>query len=432
MALDVFVGTFRSLTTDGVNTDYTLTPGFTTKAGIVFHTGRGEAADASGGATMRRSIGFFTSTTNRACCGSMSVDAAAAGSGNEFMRNDAVVATYTTDTTTLDGHIDVQSITSTTVVFRVLNVMPVDTTCGVMCWGGSDITNATIVEIDITTGVGTVDYTTVGFQGTVLFLMGVNELGPSSVADAAGASLWFGAATSSSDAHVWSGAMDQGSTSADSGAYCLAGECWADINGAVGSPGAMQNRATFSAWLSNGFQLNKLVVGRSGVNAFALVIQGGSWTVGDFTTRTTTGTIVETGRGYTPKGLLVVSALRAVSTSPNNTVHDQLSIGITDGTTAHAQAMVDEDAPANMEVGTAVDFNKVYVNIDTADAVVGHIDFTSFESGGYTLTQNDADPVANFCLDITCGDTPAAPAGQPMAKRWGGVPFAAYGQRGVW
>jgi hypothetical protein len=417
MALSVFVGTFRSLTTDAVNTDYTLTPGFTTKAGICFHTGRGDATDASGGATTRRSIGFFTSTTNRFCAGSMSVDGAAAGSGNEFLRNDGICHTFTADTTTLDGRIDVQSITSTQVVFRVLDVMPVDTTVAVICFGGDDITNATVVEFDLSAGTGTMDITTVGFQGTILFLAGVNELGPSNVADAAGAALWFGAATSSSDEHVWSGAMDQGSAAADTGAYCLAGECFADINGAVGSPGAMQNRAEFSAWLSNGFQLNKLAVGRSGVNQFALVIQGGSWTVGDFVTRTTTGTIVESGFGYTPKAILAVSALRAVSTSPNNTVHDQLSIGVTDGSTTHAQAMVDEDAPATMEVATAIDFDKIYLNLGLGDTVDGHIDFTTFDSDGFTLTQNDADPTANFAWYVACGDSPAAAGAYPFPRR---------------
>jgi hypothetical protein len=408
MALSVFVGTFRSLTADAVNTDYTLTPGFTTKAGICFHTGRGEATDAVGLATHRTSIGFFTSTTNRRCVGYMSVNGAAAGSGNEFLQDTTVVLTAATDSTTIDGKIDIQSITGTTCVFRVTDVMPVDTTVGVILFGGADITNATVVEIDIGTGTGTIDFTTVGFQGTVLFLAAVNELGPAPIVDAAGAALFFGACTGTTDEHVWSGGQDQASASSDTMVYCLAGEVWADWSGAINSPAAAQNRAEFSAWLSNGFQLNRLITTRTGVNAVALVIQGGSWTVGDFTTRTTTGTIVESGFGYTPKAILAVSGLQAVSTSPNSTVHDQLSIGATDGSTHHAQAHMDEDGLANMEVATAIDFDKVYLNLGLGDTVDGHIDWTSFDSDGFTLTQNDADPSANFAWYVACGDTPAA------------------------
>jgi len=407
MALECFVGTFRSLTTDAVNTDYTLTPGFQAKAGLVFHTGRGEATDTVGGATHRTGIGMFTSTTNRFCCGYMSVDAAAAGSGNEFARGDAICATYATDSTTLDGRIDVQAISATQVTFRVLDVMPVDTTCGVIVWGGTDITNAIVVEFDHTTGTGTMDVTTVGFQGDVFFFMGVDEIVNAPTADAAGAQLFFAACTGSTDEHAWWGGQDQGSASADTGGYCLAGECLLEWGGAINSPGAAGNRAEFSTALSNGFRINKLITTRAGVNCYALVIKGGSWAVNNFTTRTTTGTIVRSSLPFTPKGLIVVSALRAVSTSPNSTVHDQLSFGATDGTTHHVQSHVDEDGPANMEVGTGVDFDKVYQNIDTADAKVGDIDWTSFDSGGWTLTQNDADPVANFCFDITCGNSPA-------------------------
>jgi len=406
MALECWVGTFRSLTADAVNTDYTLTPGFQAKAGIVFHTGRGDATDAAGGATHRTSIGMFTSTTNRFCCGYMSVDAAAAGSGNQFARDDAICATYTTDTTTLDGRIDVQSITSTQVVFRVLDVMPVDTTCGVIVWGGADITNAIVVQYNIGTGTGTIDITTVGFQGTVMFTMATDEIADAPIANATDAQLFFSACTGTADEHVWWGGMDQGSTSADSGGYCLAGDLVVNWPNTINSPLAARNQAVFSAWLSNGFQLNRTVTGRNGTRAYALVIQGGSWAVNDFTTRTTTGTIVRSGLSFTPKGLIVASALRAVSTSPNSTAHNQLSLGVSDGTTHHAQALVDEDGPANMEVATAVDFDKVYANLGLGDTVDGHIDFTSFNSDGWTLTQNDADPSANFCFDIVCGDTP--------------------------
>lgn len=407
MALEVFVGTVRPLTTDGLGTTYTLTPGFMTKAGIVFHTGRGDTTDASGGATMRRSIGFFTTANDERVCGSMSVDAAASGSGNEFNAiAGPVLAMYTADTTTQDGQISVDSITSTTCVFILNTLFAVNTTAGVMLFGGSDITNAAVIAFDIGTGTGTIDITTVGFQGTVLFLAGVDELGQT--VDAAGAQLFFGACTGTGDEHVWWGGMDQGSTSADTGGYCLAGEVMVEWSGAINSPAAASNRAEFSAWLSNGFRLNRLITTRSGVDAMALVIQGGSWTVGDFTTRTTTGTIVESGFGYTPKGLIVVSALRVVSTSPNSTIDDQLSFGVTDGTTHHCQSMVDDDGPADMEVATAIDFDKVYVNIDITDTVVGHIDWTSWNSDGFTLTQNDADPTANFAFYIACGNTPVA------------------------
>jgi len=410
MALSSFVGSFTSLTTDAVNTTYTLTPGFTTKAGILFWTGRGDTSDASGRASVRRGFGFFTSTSNRVAAGTTSIDAAAAGSGSLVWHNAACVATVLEDATTINGLIDVSAITSTQVTFILDDVLPANLTIGVMLFGGDDITNATIVEFDgpATPFTSTQDITTVGFQGDMLFLLGTSEIAAAPSSNAAAAVLMLGACTGTTDEHVWLGGMDQGSTSADTGSYSFAGDLIANQGATVNSPlSPLRDRANFSAWLSNGFQLQWLQNGRGSVNYFALVIKGGKWTVGDFTTRTTTGTIVETGFGYDPNGVLVISDGKAQATADTTSINDRLSVGAASGSVDHAQAMLDEDGPANMEVTTAIDFSQVYVNIDTASAIEGLIDLQSFDVGGLTFNQSDADANAYFAWYVACGSTPA-------------------------
>jgi hypothetical protein len=415
MALEVFVGSFRSLTTDTASvTTYTLSPGFLAKAGIVFHTGRGDATDAQGLETHRTSIGFFTSTSNRFVCGTMSVHNAAAGSGNEFARNDGVVASYTTDTGTLDGRIDINSITSTDCIFRIEDVMPVDTTVGVILYGGSDITNAIVVENHIgATGTGAINVTNVGFQGTVLFLMGVDEITNAPVADGLGGQLTFGACTGAGDEHVlWNG-MDQGSATSDTGGYHLAGEIYAMASGSINSPVAsMPARIEFTQWVSNGFDLNKLANDRASRRFYSLVIQGGNWTVGDFTTLTTVSTITEGSLGYNPKSVLIVSGLHVVDTSPASVADARISIGAAAGSVDHAQAYSDSDGDGNMIVGTAVEFNAVYVNVSVGanpQTLDGLISLQSFGTGEFVLSQDDADPTANYAWYVACGAP--APAG---------------------
>lgn len=414
MALEVGVGTFESLTTDSVGTTYTVTVGFQPVAGIVFTVGRGGSADANGVLTSRRCVGFFTSTTNRVCEATMSVHGAAAGSGGLIHANDAVVKTQVTDSTTVDGAIDVDAILSTGVRFIVDDVLPVNTRIGVMCFGGADLTNATIVEFNAG-AAGSQQVTTIGFQGTVLFLLGAPNGNVAPTVRSDRATMYFGAATSAADEHVLSNGMDQGSAAADTGSYCRAGEVAAVLPAGVGSPSAtgMENRATFTQWLSNGFEINWVEMTTTNYKHFAMVLQGGSWTVGDFLTLTTVDTIVESGFGYTPKGVIVLSDGKTEPAADDLTVDDRWTFGVADGSTQHAQAIIDDDGPQTMNVATGTDFDKVYKNMTVGGSIEGLISVTTFDSDGITFTQDDADVSAYFAWYIACGNAAAAVASSP-------------------
>src|SRR3990172_8183627 len=129
-----------------------------------------------------------------------------------------------------------------------------------------------------------------------------------------------------------------------------------------------------------------------------LALKGGSYVVGDLLTSMTTGaTITESGFGFSPKASLFLSHNKAQSTLDTSQAHDEVSIGAFSSTTARgAQCVFDEFGVADTDVGTAVEHDEVYCNLDTNMAVEGLMGVQSVNSDGFTLAMDDPDPAQSF------------------------------------
>jgi hypothetical protein len=93
------------------------------------------------------------------------------------------------------------------------------------------------------------------------------------------------------------------------------------------------------------------------------------------------------------------------------TVHGQLSIGAGTSTSNRvAMAIMDEDNLATSETSSAIEFDEVYIHINTSDTLEGLGDINSITSDGFTFIMDDADPAQMYVWWVAAGDNPSANA----------------------
>jgi hypothetical protein len=181
--------------------------------------------------------------------------------------------------------------------------------------------------------------------------------------------------------------------------------------GLVGVTGAAVERATFVAAITDGVTLNWLERQATNNIHFCAALKGIEATVQSALTQTDTSTdIVVTGLGNTCLGGLVVSTCEAEDTQDTPATHHHWSMGSFTGTSNRgAHGTWDENGTANAETATAVEYDEVYANISSSDAIQGLMDIKSLDSGGATFIMDDADPAQKWFSAILFA-TPAAAA----------------------
>ncbi len=397
MALEQAVGSFN-IGTGAAGTTVTITPGFETKALILWWNGSTSSTDAAGSGTNMRGMGFATSSSSFRSWTQLDTDNVGTSDVQRAWRNDACIVEITTTASTFAGWADVQSISSTQVVFEILDAFVTDMRIFYLALGGSDITAAECGDF-VAAGTAPVNQTVnTSTQGKLLFLGGCREVAANTWTSTSGASAFFGVATDSSHEYVWSAKSRQGSSTGDATAYCYNGECIA-FNTDTSSSTVMFDRAEFVSfnatpsftinWIERTLASNICYLQLSGTFQVAL---------GDILTLNTTGTITETGLAFQPTALLLTSANRAQSTQDVSSADDKLSLGAATGS-GNQLVMNSGARNANTTMFTqiGVEYDAIYDNIDTAtDGIVGKADFTGFTSDGFTLNMSDADPVASF------------------------------------
>jgi hypothetical protein len=263
---------------------------------------------------------------------------------------------------------------------------------------------------------GNQDIATVGFQPDAVLLfsaMIVNDPPTTTL----NSKMMVGFATGAGNPNdvVWDAHSEDGVTPTNTKTYNRAGESIAIHGASAESP---NGRAEVDAWLPNGFSLNWNEVFTSNQeDVHYLALKGGSYVVGDLLTLATTGTIAETGFGFSPKAALFLSQNKAQSTVDTGQPHDELSIGAFSSTTDRgAQCVIDEDNVGTSDVGTAVDHDEVYCNLDTNTAIEGLMGIQSVDSGGFTLVMDDPDPVASFVGYVAFGADITYPGYMPTVS----------------
>ena len=397
MALDVAVGSFN-IGTGAAGTTVTITPGFQVKALILWWSGRTESIDAAGGATHLQGLGFATSASAFKAVASRELDGAGTGNQDSAGRSDCCILQMNDGATV--GRADVQSISSTQVVFEILAQFSIDLRISYLALGGSDITNAECGQFSHS-GTAPVNQTvnTTG-TGKLIFFAGTRVSPPAP--EALGTQSWIhlGVATSASAEYtLLAGSI--GGTSPDSASYCRAGECISMGGSTLG----VQNRAEFVSFNTspNGFTINWLERGGSFFSHYLMLDGTFQVALGDLATLATTGTITESGLSFQPTALLLASGCKAESAADtvdfvNDAEGHQFSLGAATSTSnRHVQYTGSRSNNTTSFVQSAIQYDEIYANMSaTTDAVIGSADFTGFTSDGFTLDQDDADPSAAF------------------------------------
>jgi hypothetical protein len=404
MALDVKVISFN-IGTGASGSTVTITPGFETKAGLTFWAGRTGSSDGNGAGTHYRGFGMFTSSTSFRAYGTRSTEAAASADALNQFNNTCCVNQVAATV----GRLDVQSISSTQVVFEVVTQFTTDLRVTVICLGGAEITGAEIKGF-VASGAGSdQEFVMDGsFDPTLVFLMAARA-GNEGVTRADSLSC-FGVARSASECFAFDGVSNDGSNTMVTESYLRVGDVHV-AHAAV--PTSIDNRATFSSMtVASGKGCTIHWEALTQTQTIAVLFLGGTFQskIGSFTTQTDTTTDMTGTTTFTPKGLLFLSHNKAENSAGGLSAHDKWSIGLATSTSEqHCQAMADLDAIGTSVVSTALEQDHIYVNMNEAtQALQGSANLTAISGTGFTARMTDADPSGASVCWLALGDAAAA------------------------
>jgi len=220
----------------------------------------------------------------------------------------------------------------------------------------------------------------------------------------------LGVATAAGEQAVWWGGSNDAAATGASATYCRSGECLA-YNPSQPAL-APSNRAELVSHDEAGFTINWLE--RTHLNPFRyLSIKGGQWKVGTLLTQADPATAISlTGLGFTPAGLLLVSAGKPESVQDAvGAAHDQWSMGAATGPQCRvAQQTASRSGNTDMFVHAAARADALYINADPAQAgytTLGLLDVQSVDPQGFTLIMDDPDPSPAFAFYVAVGNSAA-------------------------
>jgi hypothetical protein len=363
----------------------------------------GQAASGLGAGHAFPGFGFCTSATERAAITGSVEDGSVAGDVNLYHTFSACVALQQISGN-VNGLLDLVTLDAGGFTLAVDNQSTTDYLVHYLALGG-DITGAKVGTFNCTTATGTQNVTGVGFQPEfVLFATPSDpQVSPNS---AARISLAIGAATGPSNEGVISLRQRDNLNPSQCGAYGFSDEC-------IANPyfsGGLRNRAEFTSFLADGFQINWLEAISSYV-IFYLALAGGDYHVGETLTRTDTSEFSETGLGFAPAAAMFLSNCRAEDTQDTESVEQEWSVGAVASTTNRAaQGHNALNGVSPSSVWSIARNDAVYAHISTAGAVDGLMDVVSLDADGFTLVMDDADPSAAFVGYIAFGPAEAGAA----------------------
>lgn len=427
MAVSSKVGTFTIASTDTVGTTQEITVGFEPKVIFFWTMGNPSVTDSIVNANTRYGFGAASSTTSRRAVGGRSTDGSISINGGRIMRNDACLA-LCLNTSGIDGLLDISAISSTSFTTIVDDQFTADIRVSYMAVGGSDITNVDIGDITAATSTGNQSVTGIGFQPDFLLNFGTASTTAPNNTSASRDFLSVGAAVSATDQAIISmGEGPEGNATSLAKSYLYYGEVSAPL---FDTPTSIANRATFVSFDSDGWTVNWLEAAYA-YRLFYVAIKGGLWTVGNLTTQTDTSTsIVKSGFGFTPAGVMLLSHMTTQSAQDTPQDHGAISIGAFTGASERvAQALFMESGLADTRVASAIEHDSVYINIASAatSTVQGLADVVSMDSDGFTLIMDDADPSTAYAFYFAVGNASTGITGT-ADKSIGNIAPSAAGQ----
>jgi len=412
---DLQVSTGSFTISGAAGTVITVTTGFRPKAYFLWTNGRDAATDESGSDTMHwRGFGVGISTTDRRTVCSESESTMATSATWVLERSDAVMCGLDNQggTDMLDGLLDHNAMISTGFEVLVDSAEPEEFQSSNMrvhylALGGAELANVVSGEFTESGTTGNQDVT-VGFQpDAVVLFSGMITGSPSDGQADSTLSIGFAAGSGNPTDVVWAGASNNGAADSQTITYSRTGESIALFDTAIAVTNA---RAEVDAWNSNGFSLDWAE--RAGSRRIHYVaLKGARYAVGDMLTSTNTSQFSETGLPWSPSAGLFLSHNNATSTADTIQNHDQWSMGsVTTASARRTSCLIDEDAQATTDIGTAVEHDELYCNLDTTPATEGLMDIVSVNSDGWTFVMDDVDPAQAFVGYIAFAPGPATGA----------------------
>jgi hypothetical protein len=434
VALSLAVGRVFASSADAAGTTYAETGlGFQPKVLIVWSTPQSGTStptdNASTSQHLRWALGFATGTSNRACALAQTEEGSATTDSDSMVRTDCVCGQLS-NAGAISGRVDLQSFDADGFTLIVDQQHNASAGYYYIALGGSDLTDAacgTWTEPG-STGVSAV-VSGLSFQPTSAFLAGGHATALDTRVDDFG---WFLGALTATDQWVMAYGENHGLTDGDPWSYGRNGECAAMFDpGAAINAGALNFRAVFNAFTSDGFSLN--VTERAASRLFIyLALRGPRVKVTSLTTRTDGNDIAITGAGVgTPRGCFVASnglAEHAADTPTNGGV---MVLGAASSpTNRHSSMAGSEDAAATTNIYSGVEFDQIFQKLapgtPTTDALM---DLVSLDSDGATFVMDDPEPTTGSWAGVVLFGDAAAAGGSLLARLMQEGLFADHGGR---
>jgi hypothetical protein len=425
VALDVKTGRFTTGTSTG---DVAVTGvGFTPKAVILQMTQVTAVDTYTNGVS--RCIGFLTETG-----GSKQVKCVATQSENAQGTSDSDHAHHTTACLihlSIAGAIDGLAgapagtmLNSDGFTINISDAMPANYQVEYVCLGGSDITNALAAHKEYDAGTYTGDWTGIGFQPDLMFLMTTGSgLDAASTVDVHG-KIGFGIAKSATErACVY--AVDHNAAANVEGGTFLAARAIAGDRSTTNATHEFEvDLASTASWPANdGIEFTASLAGSATQNdtvIFGLFLKGTFQSKIALANTPTSNTNQDLDAGFVPKLTGVFGDSRAAHAGLNTTDADGFTLGFFDGTTQVAVTHSDNDGNTTSTTRVMQDDGRIVVMEDAgsgANPTLIGTGVASYPSGNtfriaWTNTTGTARQIAWFALGsagITAYEIDASP-----------------------
>lgn len=353
--------------------------GVTLKALMLFGTNQTAAGFAAGQSGF---IGFAASATQRGVNAWASNDNAATTSAGRGMSNAFVVRLFSNGTPTVDAEADFVDFTTGGAGRFTINWTDAPSTGVIIHYialGGADITNVFVGQKTAKiTSTGNQAETGVGFQGDIVFFSGTPVTTNSNTTAGSG---FFGAAQSTTKrGAVWWGARNGRTTTGHSKHWQSTAKALV-ISNANGV--AIDAEADFVSFDTDGYTLNWTDFAGSAWLYNVMVIKGGQYNVGTFTSPALTGVQSYT-TGFQPKGVLFFGTGESTADSTLG-LEAKMTIGAMGPSLVEDSIWTSADDTINSDSNSRTVTTKVLSANTNPSTIVAEADANAFGATSFSL-----------------------------------------------
>lgn len=365
-------------------------------------SGRTEIVETAGRLRTKKGFGVAIKpgplqSISQFCFGTNSDDATVLTGSSDTIRKDAIVATMSSGLAAQafpQGILSLIAVDSGVVTFQVLQGFDFNYTVNLQLIGGTDITRLDLAGYTSAAGTGLESRTDPGFKPDFIMFMG-GHTNTSTNAIENDSSTFIGVADKNLNQFVLGdGVNDAGGTgSGRCMSYCKSGECVTHWNSSVNG---FDTHGSLNSMDPLGFTINWT----KAVNRvyFALCIQGGNWSVGNFLTQLDLSeNQVVSNLSFQPDGEMLFSAGKPASITDQIDANDQWSIGFVKGSVLNEnQYVFGRNSVAPTIQGAAYSPSKSYIETNMSGTIISELAVTSTQSNGFSIQHTLTSSGQNF------------------------------------